>query len=148
MRRHHTGSGRRTAIPSGWEDAHAPVVTANYQSEATVGIRKPGGTSAWDETAGRTVTQPFLPFADNVPARITPITASQVAIVEEQGWVLGYQIAVPKDLAPTSGQLDEGIEVIVRTCSDPMLVGVAMRVSEVVRGTHRFERVLIASANS
>jgi hypothetical protein len=148
MRRHHTGSGRRTAVPVDWEATHAPIVTAQWQTEATVALRKPGGTSAWDEALGRTKTVPFLPFVADVPAKISPITANDVNVVDERAWVLGYRVALPRDVAPTPGQLDEGIEVVVQTCSDPMLVGVTMRVSEVVRGTHRFERELVTQVNS
>lgn len=148
MRRHHTGSGRRTAVAPDWESTYGPVVTQQWQTEATVTLKKPGGTSGWSEVAGRTVTVPFPPFADDIPAKISPITAGEVASVEERDWVLGYRVAVPYNLAPTTGQLDEGIEVVVVTCSDPMLEGVTMRVSEVVRGTHRFERELVAQVNS
>jgi len=148
MNRHHYGSGRRTAVPEDWESSFGTVVTAQWDTEATVALRKPGGETGWSESAGRTVTTPYTPFADDVPARIQPITAEQVNVVEEVGWVLGYRVVVPRNQSPTPAQLDEGIEIVVRTCSDPMLVGVTMRVTEVVRGTHRFERELVARVNS
>lgn len=148
MRRHHTGSGNRTAIPDDWQETHAAVVTQNYQTTATVLLRKPGGTTAWNEALGRTTTVPFQPFVANVPAKLTPLTANDVTVVDERAWVLGYRVSLPRDVAPSPTQLDEGIEVVVQTCSDPMLVGVTMRVSEVVRGSLRFERDLIAQVNS
>lgn len=149
MMRHHNGSGRRTAIPADWETHHGAIAVANYLTEATVNLRKPGGTSVWDETLGRTRTAPFTPFASNVPARIEPISAAQVNVVEEQKWVLGYRVIVPRDTAPSPTQLDEGVQIDVVTCSgDPMLAGVSMKVRDVERGDHRLERVLVADLNS
>jgi hypothetical protein len=148
MRRHHTGSGRRTAVPEDWADTFGGIVSTQWHTEATVQLRKPGGTTQWNEATGKTDFVPFPPFAGNVPARITPITAQQVNVVEEQAWVLGYRVEITKDLGVTDAQLDEGIEIFVQTCSDPMLRGVTMRASEVVRGVQRFERVFTAQVNS
>lgn len=149
MRHHHLGSGRSPAIPDDWETSFATVVTNNFMREATVNLRLPGpATSAWNESLGRTVTAYPTPFATNVVARITPISASEVNIVEERAWVLGYRVMVPRSVAPTPTQLDEGILIDVLTCSDPLLVGTTMTVTDVVRGTHRLYRELIASLNS
>lgn len=149
MRRHHTGSGRRTVFHPDWETHQAPVAE-QFMLEAVVNLRKPGGTPTWNEGLGRTVVTPFTSFAINVPASIQPITAGggAVGVVEEQVYVLGYRVAVPRSTAPTSAQLDEGVEVLVVSCSDPMLVGQTLKVNDVLRGVHRLQRILYTNANS
>lgn len=118
--------------------------------EATVTLRKPGGTTTWDDGLGRTVTVPFPPYAIHVPASIQPITSGGGAsdVVDTQIYVLGYRVAVPRDTAPTPAQMDEGIQVEVETCDDPTLVGAKMRVNDVLRGVHRLQRILYTDVNS
>lgn len=149
MRRHHTGSGRRTVFPDDWEAARAPVLE-QFMLEAVVNLRKPGGVPVWNDTTGMTDVTPYPPFALNVPADIQPITGgSPTGVVDQQVWVLGYRIAVPLSATPTTAQLDEGVEVYVVSCvGDSMLVGATLHVNEVLRGTHRSQRVLIADLNS
>lgn len=148
MRRHHVGSGRRPVLALDWEAAHAPVVEG-FMTEATINLRKPGATTHWDEGLGRVVSVPFTPFAYHVPARIAPLTSSGPSdVVDQQVFILGYKVAVPASVAPTTAQLDEGIEIAVLTCTDPLLVGATLRVTDVVRGTHRLERVLLTDLNS
>lgn len=145
MRRHHTGSGRRTVLPSDWETALAPVVE-QFMLEATVNLRAPGSTTVFDEGLGRTVTTVLPPFAIGVVAKITPISASEVGVVEQQAWILGYRVLLP--ISTPTAQLDEGIMVDVVTCSDAMLVGKALRVTDVVRGTHLLQRELVTDLAS
>jgi hypothetical protein len=149
MRHHHLGSGRRTVVHPDWETSQATVV-AGFMTQATITLRKPGATTIYDDNLGRTVSTPFPPFALNVPANITPIMGGGAAsgVVEEQVYVLGYRVSVARALAPTTTQLDEGIQIYVVSCSDPLLVGVTMHVTEIVRGAHRFQRDLIADINS
>jgi hypothetical protein len=147
MRRHHLGSGRRLLLASDWEVTAATVVE-KFMLEATVNLRRSGQISRWDEQLGRTVSDPYPPFLSAVKASIKPISGSPTGVVEEQAWILGYRVSVPRSISPSSGQLDEGIIVDVVTCSDPMLVGKSMKVSDITRGTHRFQRDLITSLNS
>jgi hypothetical protein len=147
VRRHHTGSGRRTVVDVDWESHLAPAVEG-FMTEATVHLRRPGGTSLFNVSTGVTDVVPYVPFATFVPAKIQPIAASEVAVVEERAWILGYRVAVPVTVAPSPSQLDEGVEVVVVTCSDPMLVGTTMRVTDVVRGTHLLERELVVELKS
>lgn len=147
VRRHHTGSGRRPVLDPDWATSLATAVEG-FMTEATVHLRRPGGTSTFNPTTGVTDITPYVPFATFVPAKIQPISANEVGVVEEQAWVLGYRVAVPRDIAPNPTQLDEGIEVVVVTCSDPMLVGEVLRVTDVVRGTHILERELVTELGS
>lgn len=148
MRHHHLGSGRRLLLAPDWEE-YAETVVEKFMLEATVNLRRSGYLAQrYDETLGRTVSQPYPPFASGVKASIKPISGSPTGVVEEQVWILGYRVSVPRSVSPSSGQLDEGILIDVVTCTDPMLVGATMRVSDITRGTHRFQRDLIASLNS
>lgn len=148
MRHHHTGSGRRTAIPEDW-GSNLTTVTDQFMLEATVSLRKPGGTTTWDDNLGRTVFTPYPPFVLSTPASIQPMSAGGATqVVDQKVFVLGYRVAVPRDTAPTPTQMDEGVEIVVLTCSDPMLVGVTMRVNDVLRGVHRMQRILYADINS
>jgi hypothetical protein len=120
-------------------------------TEATISLRKPGGTGTPSTPAlGRTVSTANAPFATGVPARILALTESSVPpqdAVEDQVRVLGYRISVPRDTTTTG--LDEGDLVTVTTCTgDPMLVGAEFKVTDIVRGTHRFQRDLIADLNT
>jgi hypothetical protein len=147
VRRHHTGSGHATVVPTDWE-SHTTVTVAGLMTEATVHLRRPGGTTTFNVSTGVTDVVPYVPFATFVPARITPISAAEVAVVEERAWILGYRVTVPVSVAPNPAQLDEGVEVVVVTCSDPMLVGDTLRVTDVVRGTHLLQRELVTELNS
>lgn len=130
-----------------WEVAHSSVVEG-FMTEALINLRKPGATTHWDEGLGRVVSVPFTPFAYHVAARIAPLASSVSDVVDQQVFILGYKVAVPASVAPTTAQLDEGIEIAVLTCTDPLLVGATLRVTDVVRGTHRLERVLLTDLNS
>lgn len=143
MRRHHTGSGQRTALSTDWASAMAPIAE-QFMLEAVVSLRNPGGTTAFSEVLGRTATIPFPPFALYLAANVIPISASTVSAVDEQTWVLGYRVLLPLSTDPTL--LDEGILVDVNTCSDPLLVGKELRVTDVVRGTHQLQRELVTDA--
>jgi hypothetical protein len=150
VRHHHAGSGRRTVIPAGWAATHAPVA-AGFMTEATISLRKPGGTGThFDDTAGRTVATAIPAFATGVPARILALTESSVPpqdAVEDQVRVLGYRISVPRDTTTTG--LHEGDLVTVTACpGDPMLVAAEFKVTDIVRGTHRFQRDLICDLNT
>lgn len=151
MRRHHTGSGRGTTVfPPDWSD-HAGTVVEQFMLDAVVNLRRSGSTRVFNQSTGVSDNVPYPPFAINVKADIQPLTAggAPTGVVEEQVWVLGYRIAVPRDTAPTVGQLDEGITVDVLSCAgEPTLVGQSLKVNDVVRGTHRLQRILIADANS
>lgn len=147
MRRHHAGSGHRAVVDPDWSASLATAVEG-FMTEATVHLRRPGGTETFNSTTGLTSVTPFVPFALFVPAKIQPISANEVGVVEEQAWVLGYRVAVARDVAPTPTQLDEGIIVDVVTCTDPTLVGAHLRVTDVVRGTHLLERELVTEAGS
>jgi hypothetical protein len=48
-------------IPAGWAASHAAVVDKAVSTASTVTIGPAGGTSAWNEGLGRTVTQPKAP---------------------------------------------------------------------------------------
>jgi hypothetical protein len=128
------------------------TVVESFMRQATVNIRRAGSSGThWDEALGRTVATPYAPFAVAVPADVQPLTAGGAAsdAVDQQVWVLGYRVAVPRNTAPTTAQLDEGILIDVISCpSDPLLDGTTMKVNDVIRGTHRFQRILIADANS
>jgi len=132
-----------------WE-AVASGVATGFMVNATVNLRKPGGTETWNEGLGRTVLTPNTPFASAVPANIEGLAGGGApsSVEEEQIYVLGYRVAVPRDTAPSPSQMDEGVQVDVITCADPMLVGATLKVNDVVRGSFRFQRVLLADLNS
>ena len=136
-------------IPAGWAESLAPVVQATWMQNATVNLRKPGGTEAWSDDDDRTVTVPFDPFLTGVPANIQALTETSVPpadAVEDQVRVLGYLVTLPLGTAPTD--LDEGVLVDIVTSDDPMLDGQTMHVTDIVRGGRGFERALICDLNT
>jgi hypothetical protein len=137
-------------IPDGWAASHAPVVE-KLMLEATVSIRQAGSSGThWDEDAGATVPTPYAPFASDVPARILALAEATNAVgadaVDQQVRVIGYRLALPRATADT--RLVPGVLIDVTTCTgDPLLVGRQMTVTDVVRGTHIFEREVFALLN-
>ena len=149
MRRHHTGSGRAVVIPDDWAASHAQVA-AGFMTAATVSLRKPGGTgSHFNAGTGRTETTPFPPFATNVPARILAMTEGQVPptdAVDDQIRILGYRVSIPRSHAEVD-LLPNAIVTVLTCDGDPLLVGRELQVTDVVRGTHLFERDMFATLN-
>lgn len=137
-------------IPAAWAASHAPVVEG-FMTEATVSLRKPGGTQgAFDPDTGTYAFVPFPPFATGVPARVQALTEISVPAADAAGEsvrVLGYRVSIPAS-TPTA-DLDEGILVDFTECAgDALLEGSSLHVTDIVRGTHRFERDLICDLNT
>lgn len=114
-----------------------------------VNLRVAGGTPVFNPDTGRSDVTPNAPFASDVAANITAITDSTVQaadVVDDQVRVLGYLVTIPADTAATD--LDENILVDVISSPDPMLVGVTLTVTDIVRGSRLFERALVCDLNS
>jgi hypothetical protein len=148
VRRHHTGSGRRAVIPTDWA-AHHTGVAEGFMDKATINLHGPGSAPAWNETTKRTESPPGAAIAAGVPARIQALTEISVPandVADEQIRIIGYRISVPAATSPAA--LVPGVLVDVVTCAgDPLLAGRSMTVTDVVRGTHRFERDLVCDLN-
>lgn len=119
-----------------------------------VSLRAPGGVSGWNEIDKRTDVTPNAPFATGVPAR-----------VQIRGRSAGAELTVADDVVPEADYLvslpltgTTGVDSIVvngeqntlidvTASPDPLLVGKTLRVVDVVRGSHRFERTLLCTLN-
>lgn len=149
MRRHHTGSGRAVVLPDDWAAHHAQVAEG-LMTQATISLRKPGGTgSHFDAGVGHTVTTPFPPFAADVPARILALTEVRVPpadAVDDQIRIIGYRVSIPRGHAEAD-LLPSAVITVITCDGDLLLEGRELEVSDVVRGTHLFERDLICTLN-
>jgi hypothetical protein len=136
-------------IPPRWGALHAQAA-AGTRTDATVDVRVPGTTPRWNNDRKRTEATDATPFATKVPARILALTASTNTSTQDAAddtvRVIGYRISVPLGKA-NDARLLPGVLVDVVSCSDPLLVGRTLRVEDVVRGSHRFERDLLCTLN-
>lgn len=138
-----------TVVPPDWDTSHAVVITGTFPD--SVSLRAPGGVSAWNPLTNRTEVVPHAPFATNVPARINAVggaTGDQPA--DDLVHVAGYTVSVPltadgADLVVVNGENDTLIDVT--DSADPTLVGKTLRVTDIVRGSTRFERDLLTTLN-
>jgi hypothetical protein len=149
VRRHHTGSGRAVVVPDDWATHHAPVAEG-LMTQATISLRKPGSAGThFDPALGHTVAAPYTPFATDVPARILALTEVRVPpadAVDDQIRILGYRVSIARSHAEAA-LLPSAIITVITCPGDPLLVGRELEVSDVVRGTHLFERDLICTLN-
>lgn len=149
MRHHHGGSGRAVVIPADWGTNHAGVAEGTMLALVAFSAR---ATSAWDDTVKRTVTTLVDPFAANIPARVQAELGRGAALkaqddaVDDLVRVDGYLIAVPRSFAGDE-QLAIGTLISVTGGDDTLLAGRVLRVTDIVRGTNRFERNLLATLN-
>jgi hypothetical protein len=147
MRHHHNGSGRRTVLPADWPGSVA-AVAEGFMTRATVNLRSASVTTGYDTGTNRTVATPQTPFATSVPARILGLTQVRIPPADAVGAqvrVVDYRVSIPVTQADV--RLEPGLLVDVVTCSDPLLVGRTLQVSDVVRGSHLLERDLICTLN-
>lgn len=131
-------------IPDGWGAAHAVPVAGTRR--ATVSLRHPGGTPAWNETTQQTETVPFAPYAADQLARIQAVTNRAGGPVEAAGetvYVRGYLVALPVTVVDAK----PGDLITVDACTDPTLVGRVLTVVDVLRGSEVWERDLFCTLN-
>lgn len=142
MRRHHTGSGRRRAIPDDWAAHHRPVLDGTRG--ATVALRRPGGTQGeFNKTTGKWDITPHAAYFIG-PARVQVLPGAEQERVagEQEITTLGY--AIELDHAVTGMQLDDVVTVTaVGDNGDPWLVGRAMTVTSIESGSLHWSRRLI-----
>lgn len=126
-------------IPPGWQQAHGAVAAKTMT--AVVNLRKPGSTTGFADR--RTTYTPNTPYATGQAARVQAQTSRAVQAGEEQAeetlQVAGYLVTLTLDRTvehePATGDL-----VDVTASDDPLLTGRSLKISDVVRGSLRFER--------
>lgn len=140
MRRHHTGSGRRSVIPTDWAAAHQPVAEGTMLGR--VSLREPGTQQVWSDAEDQNVAVPKTPYATAVPARVQALAgqARVIQLADDTEVMADYLVTVPAARVVAGGHL-----VDVTTADDPDLVGRTLRVEKAVRGTERFERDLFCT---
>lgn len=139
--RHAQGRPGTQVIPTDWDTSHRPVLDRTRRGRIT--LRKPGGTpGGWDEATQQTTTVPHPPYAADQPCRVLALTAQTTDSAEDAVTVAGYRITLDAALEPAVGHLG-----VLAATGDPLLDGRTVRVTEVVLGTERFERVILADLN-
>jgi hypothetical protein len=130
-------------IPTDWAASHAGVIDKVTATASTVAIGQPGGTSAWNEGLGRTVTQPKDPVYAG-PAELMAVsdTARALTVVEDPIKSRVYDVTLP--YAATKLIVPEMVITVDTSDPDPMLAGRTLRVHAIERGSRRFSRVLLA----
>lgn len=131
-------------IPARWAQSHAGVIDRATATASKVKIGPPGGTSAWNEGLGRTVTLPAGSIYDG-PAELMAVsdTARALTVVEDPVKTRVYDVTLP--YAAGAGILAEMVITVDVGDPDPTLAGRTLRVHAVERGSRRFSRVLLAS---
>jgi hypothetical protein len=132
-------------IPPGWQQAHGAVAAKTMT--ATVDLRKPGSTTGFADR--RTTYTPNAPYATDQAARVQAQTSRAVQPGEELQAEEGLQVAgylvtltLARDVTeePATGDL-----VDVTASDDPLLTGRTLKVSDIARGSLRFERDLFCT---
>lgn len=144
MRRHHTGSGRRSVIPPAWSAHHRPA--ANSTHTAIVELRRPGGTPGdFDRETGTPTVTPHAPYYEG-PARIQllPSETQEVDAAEQEISLTRY--AVMLDAAVTGFALEDLCQVTaVDDNGDTWLVGRELTVYAFESGSLHWERRLLCT---
>lgn len=130
-------------IPTGWAEAHQPVVEKTLV-DAVVSLADPTATAMEFNESTR---QNELTSA---PAYYTG--GARIQILDQQGQQVGVPSGDPEDqsdylvvVAASVGAVREGHRVTVDSCDDEALEGLQLRVDTVARGSHRWERDLFCS---
>jgi hypothetical protein len=108
---------------------------------AVVDLRKPGSTTAFVDR--RTTYTPLAPYATDQTARVQAQSSRAVQPGEEQAeetlQVGGYLVTLTFDRDPAD-EPATGDLVDVTASDDPLLTGRSLKITDVVRGSLRFER--------
>lgn len=151
MQRHHTGSGRRTAIPADWSAHHRQILDGTRG--ATITLRRPGGTQGeFDEETGTRPTTPHAPYygdgatEPNARLQVLPSDEQEQTAGEQEITTLGY--AVMLDHALTGMQLGDLCKITaVDDNGDAWLVGRELTVTSIESGSLHWERRLLCTDN-
>lgn len=130
-------------IPVAWAASHAKVIDRATATASTVSIGTPGGTSAWNEGLGRTVTQPATPvYVGSAELMVVSDTARALTVVEDPVKSRVYDVTLP--YAASVLIVPEMVITVDVNDPDPGLAGRTLRVHAIERGSRRFSRVLLA----
>lgn len=146
MRRHHTGSGRRSVIPTDWSAHHRPA--ANSTHTATVQLRRPGGVQGeFDRVTGTTPVTPYPPYYEGAARiQLLPSETQEVEAAEQEVSLARY--AVMLDAAVTGFALEDLCQVTaVDDNGDAWLVGRELTVYAFESGSLHWERRLLCRDN-
>jgi hypothetical protein len=135
-------------IPTGWSDAHRPVVDQTHVSVCS--IRHPGGTAGtFDPDTLQYVggTANAAHFAG--PCRVEDLPADEQfrVVADEQIPLVGYVVILAYDAAPAAKVDDIVTITTVDDNGDPTLVGKQLVVDSIKRSSLAWERVLICTEN-
>lgn len=125
-----------------FEQHHRPV--SADAMPATCIIEHPAAESGWDDTAGKSVYGPrtlvYGPDICRVSAGVGAISTTTQTVVADRAVTLAQYTVV----IPTCTPVVRVNDLVTVTCcnGDPDLVGRTMRVTNAVRGTTTWERVL------
>lgn len=149
MQRHHTGSGRRTVIPTTWGLDHA--ATAAGTMNATVSLRAPGTTPVWNDTDKRTEVADNTPFATGIAATVRAVGGSGTQdVVEEQLVIAGYMVSMDRRATGVDSVVvnsEQNTLIDVTACDDPLLVGKTLTAQDIIRSSVRFTRDVLCQFN-
>lgn len=140
MQRHHTGSGRRSAIPAGWASIPADIMATTLDATVAIGPAT-GGPSTWSDAEQQVVSTAGDPVYAGA-AQVTAVTDNDrpALSAEDPVTVRSYAVTLPVD---TAG-IEVGHLVRVLACDDPELVERRLTVTSVVLGSRRFTRTVYA----
>lgn len=144
MRRHHTGSGRRSVFHPDWATHAAGVIDQAVTScTVTVGPQTdPNAAPVYNPATGYSEVPAGTPVYTG-PASIMVVSATdrRQTVAEDEVASLLYEVTLT---ARAAGVSTDHV-VHVTESEDPDLVGRTLAVSEIERGGRRFSRVLLAT---
>lgn len=114
--------------------------------DATCEIREPGTVQTWNPVTEQNDLTPHAPYyAGGCRVNSRTNDARQVVTAEDPETVTRYIVSVPADVATaeTVGHL-----LTMTSSDDAAMTGRTLIVTDVVLGSHRFERDLICTLDS
>lgn len=135
-----TGRPGTEVIPTGWAQAHQPVVEGTMR-DAKVTLRDPSAppqSTGWNPETEQNETVPAAAYwSGGARVQILAQQGRQPVVAEDQESVANYLIVVPAAVTAS-----EGHRAKVTSSDDPTLTGKELVVITVARGSHRWERDL------
>lgn len=142
MKRHHTGSGRRSVIPTDWSAHHRGIVEQTLT--AACEIRPSGSTPGIFDPA--TGTRPNVPhpahYSGACRVQVLPAIEQEAVTGDQEITTVGYRVTIGHDTA-TQLDVDDLVKITaVDDNGDPTLVGRTLKVQAFTRGSLTWERDL------
>ncbi|MCL8026315.1 DUF6093 family protein [Nocardioides bruguierae] len=134
-------------IPTSWAADHQPVAEATMISALALYRQDAPTRQEWDPAEQQQMAIPPGAY-DTRPCRVIAMAAQArtVEVVADDETVARYLVTTTVDVSDTPTlQPAEGDTAVCTDTGDPLIEGRTLRVEQILRGTHQFERGLVCT---